>query len=57
MPDLLTGAIGGLLIVGGIVMIFVFPDIQEYQSQPFSFTGMLIGAVMIAIGAGLLVFT
>jgi hypothetical protein len=57
MPDLLTGTIGGLLIAGGILMVFVFPDAHEYQSQAFSFTGMLIGGIMIAIGIGLLVLT
>jgi F0F1-type ATP synthase assembly protein I len=39
------------------MMVFVFPDAHEYQSQAFSFTGMLIGGVMIAIGIGLLVLT
>ena len=57
MPNLITGAIGGLLIVGGLAMIFVFPDISEYQSQAFSYTGMLIGLIMVAAGIGLLVLT
>ncbi len=57
MPDLLTGSIGGLLIVGGLVMIFVFPAEHEYQSMAFSYTGMFIGVIMIAIGIGLLVLT
>ena len=57
MPNLLTGAIGGLLIVGGLAMIFVFPDATEYQSTAFSYTGILVGAVMVSIGIGLLVFT
>lgn len=57
MPDLLTGSIGGLLIAGGILMVFVFPDVSEYQSPSFSFTGMMIGGIMIAIGIGLLVLT
>lgn len=57
MPDLLTGTIGGLLIAGGILMVFVFPDAHEYQSQAFSFTGILIGTIMIAIGIALLVLT
>lgn len=57
MPDLITGTIGGLLIAGGLVMIFAFPDIAEYQSWAFSYTGILIGIIMVAIGAGLLVFT
>jgi hypothetical protein len=57
MPDLLTGTIGGLLIAGGVLMVFVFPDAHEYQSQAFSFTGILIGVIMIAIGIALLVLT
>lgn len=57
MPDLVTGTAGGLLIVGGLLMIFVFPDMHEYQSKAFSYTGMMIGAVMTAVGIGLLVFT
>jgi len=57
MPDLLTGSIGGLLIIGGLAMIFVFPDATEYQSGAFSYTGILIGAIMVSIGIGLLVLT
>lgn len=57
MPDLVTGTIGGALIAGGLLMVFVFPDVSEYQSQAFSYTGMLIGFVMIAIGIGVLVLT
>jgi len=57
MPDIVTGLAGGLLIVGGLAMIFVFPDINEYQSKAFSYTGMLIGAIMAAVGIGLMVFT
>ncbi len=57
MPDLLTGTIGGLLVAGGLAMIFVFPDATEYQWTPFSNTGILIGVAMVAIGIGLLVLT
>ena len=57
MPDLLTGTIGGLLIAGGLAMMFVFPDSTEYQYTAFSHTGILIGVVMVAIGVGLLVLT
>jgi hypothetical protein len=57
MPDIVTGSIGGLLIVGGLMMIFVFPDIHEYQSKAFSYTGMTIGSVMTAIGIALMVLT
>lgn len=57
MPDLFTGSIGGLLIVGGLLMIFAFPDISEYQSKGFSYTGILVGIVMLAAGIGLLVLT
>lgn len=57
MPDIVTGVAGGLLIVGGLAMIFVFPDINEYQSKAFSYTGILIGTIMTAIGIGLMVFT
>lgn len=57
MPDLVTGLAGGLLIVGGLAMIFVFPDISEYQSKGFSYSGILIGTIMAAIGIGLMVFT
>ena len=57
MPDLVTGSIGGLLVAGGLVMIFAFPDIAEYQSWSFSYTGILIGIIMVAVGAGLLVLT
>jgi hypothetical protein len=57
MPDLVTGLTGGLLIIGGLAMIFVFPDISEYQSKGFSYSGILIGTIMTAIGIGLMVFT
>ena len=57
MPSLLTGAIGGLLIAGGLAMIFAFPDIAEYQSWQMSNTGILIGVIMVSIGIGLLVLT
>lgn len=57
MPDIVTGSIGGLLVAGGLVMIFAFPDIAEYQSWSFSYTGILVGIIMVAVGAGLLVLT
>jgi hypothetical protein len=57
MPDIVTGLAGGLLIVGGLAMIFVFPDLNEYQSKAFSYTGILIGTIMAAVGVGLMVFT
>lgn len=57
MPNLLTGAIGSLLIVGGLAMIFVFPDATEYQSNAFSYTGIAIGGIMVAAGIALLVLT
>lgn len=57
MPDFVTGSIGTLLIVGGVLMIFVFPAEESYQSHAFGVTGILIGVAMLAIGIGLWVFT
>lgn len=45
---------GGLLIAAGIVMIFVFPDIVEYQFKQLSHTGVLIGIILLIAGLYLL---
>jgi hypothetical protein len=51
----LTKLIGGAFVAGGIMMMFAFPEIADYQTHAFSKTLILIGVIMIAIGAGLLV--
>lgn len=57
MPDLITGSIGGLLVAGGLLMIFAFPDITDYQGVGMAYSGILVGFIMVAIGVGLLVLT
>ena len=57
MPDLITATIGGLLILGGLGMVLIFPQVSEYQSWQFSYTGISIGFIMVALGIGILVFT
>lgn len=51
----LTKLIGGALIAGGLIMVFAFPDISDYQYSSFSHAGILIGIVLIGIGIALLV--
>lgn len=51
----LTKLIGGAFVAGGLIMIFAFPDIADYQYSSFSHAGILIGIVLISIGVALLV--
>lgn len=41
---------GGLAIVAGIAFMFLFPDMWEYQSKSFSYTGITIGIILILLG-------
>jgi len=45
---------GGALILAGFALIFVFPDITDYQPSQMSWAGIFIGILLIAIGAYLL---
>ena len=49
-------AIGILLALVGILMLKFFPDIADYQSEGLTKSGIVIGIVLIAMGALLIVF-
>jgi hypothetical protein len=49
-----TKIIGGLLVIGGLLFVIVFPDIAVYQSKAFSKTGIIIGVFLILLGIYLL---
>lgn len=51
---LLTKAIGLLLVLGGIFMMFFFPDIAEFQAHEMSKTGIVIGIIFIVLGVWLI---
>ncbi len=45
------------LVAAGVAMVFVFPDISgesSYQPTPFTYSGILLGAALIVVGAILL---
>lgn len=49
--------IAGLVLTGfGLFMVISFPDITDYQIQTFSFSGVLIGLIVLVIGVYLLLF-
>ena len=48
--------IGVLLILFGIFMMVGFPDIKDLQAHEMSQTGILIGIILIIIGALLLIY-
>ena len=49
-------AIGILLALAGFLMLKFFPDISDYQSVHFTKTGLLIGGILIALGAIMIYF-
>jgi hypothetical protein len=51
MMNKIFGAISFLL---GLLMILFFPDIRDYQPEAISFTGVVIGFGLIALGIYLL---
>ena len=48
-------AIGVVLIVIGLFMVFLFPGTKEHQPETMSFAGIITGFILLIIG-GLLIF-
>ena len=54
---LILTKVAGLVLLGvGLFMIFGFPDSTDYQTEPMTMTGMLVGLVLAIIGGWLLFF-
>jgi len=51
---LLTKALGLLLILGGVFLMFFFPDIEEFQPHTMSKTGIVLGIIFIIAGIWLI---
>jgi hypothetical protein len=52
---MIVKVIGIILALVGLLMLKFFPDLSDYQSAGFSKAGILIGVVLIAIGAIMLI--
>ncbi|MEM7813312.1 MAG: hypothetical protein QW548_00230 [Candidatus Aenigmatarchaeota archaeon] len=52
---LLLKAVGILLLLAGVFLIVLFPDIGEFQPHRMSKTGIVLGAILVALGVLLLV--
>jgi hypothetical protein len=48
--------LGIVLIIFGVFMMIGFPEVGEYQPSGFSWAGVLIGLIMIALGIWLIFF-
>jgi hypothetical protein len=53
---LLYKIFGLILAVIGFLILKFFPDIINYQSKPFTLSGILVAIVFILVGIGLLIF-
>ena len=42
--------LGGLLILGGIFMVLLFPDWKEFMPDAMANTGILIGIILVLVG-------
>ena len=48
--------IGLIMAFVGILMLKYFPDVSEHQFEGFTLSGILIGVVLILVGAVLIIF-
>ena len=48
--------IGLILAFVGVLMLKYFPGISDHQAKGLTLTGILIGIILILVGAGLILF-
>lgn len=50
----LTKILGGISLLVGIFLVFIYPDIIEYQYEPLSVGGVVLGIILISVGVYLI---
>jgi hypothetical protein len=48
--------LGLFLLIIGVAIIKYFPDVETYQHEGFTLSGILVGVVLILVGVALLIF-
>jgi hypothetical protein len=48
--------LGLFLVIIGAAIIKYFPDVETYQSEGMTLSGLLVGGVLILVGVALLIF-
>ncbi|MEM5869782.1 MAG: hypothetical protein QXR09_01295 [Candidatus Aenigmatarchaeota archaeon] len=51
---MLNKILGAVCLLGGILTVMFFPEIKDYQPEQISFTGVILGFGLIAVGIYLL---
>jgi hypothetical protein len=47
---------GIFLLVAGFFMVFFFPGVADHQGEGFSYTGIIVGVLMLVFGVVLAFF-